>query len=307
MTRQHFIIGTGPTGEATAKLLAQRGDPVTLVNRSGQGTAIAGVQRLALDASDSNALRAATIGAAVIYNCANPSYTTWPTAWPTLASSILNAAKHAEARLVTLSNLYGYAPPSKPMVETDPLVTPTIKGQVRAAMWNEAKKAHDAGDVVVTEARGSDFIGAELGTAFQMGERVTGPLKKGKKVYVLGNLDVPHSWTAIADVAATLVELGANEKAWGRAWHIPTAEPLTQRQIINRLADIAGVGRASVSSAPKLMLKLMALFQPTIRELDEIMYQFEEPFVVDSQAAQDTFGLQPTPIEESLRLTIGKM
>ncbi len=305
MGNAHVIVGSGPAGTTTAKLLSSLGEQVILLNRSGQGPSVEGVQRKAIDATDQEALQSVAADASVIYNCANPAYTRWVSDWPPLADSMLNAAKTSGAVLVTLSNLYGYAPPTRPMLETDELDSTTVKGQVRAKMWLDALDAHRRGDIRATEARGSDFVGAPLGASYQMGERVTSPLKKGKTVNILGDPDMAHSWTAIDDVAATLVELGSNPKAWGNPWHIPTAEPLSQRKIISQMGEMAGVSTVNVRSAPAALLTVMGWFQPIVRELKEVMYQFDSPFVVDSSAATTAFGLKPASLEESLRLTLG--
>lgn len=305
MGNTHVIVGSGPTGQTTAKLLASYGEQVILINRSGSGEAIQGVKRMAIDANDQAALQQASANAAVIYNCVNPIYTSWVTDWPPIANSILNAAKKSGAVLVTLSNLYGYAPPTRPMVETDPLATTTVKGQVRVKMWQDALEAHNRGDVAVTEARASDFIGTVLGETSHMGSRVTVPLKAGKTVNILGNADVAHSWTAMNDVAATLVELGSNSNAWGKAWHVPTADPLTQREILERMGSMVGVDNVKIRTAPAALVTVMSLFQPMMRELKEMLYQFEQPFIVDSSAVTETFGLKPAPMEDSLRLTLG--
>ena len=38
-----------------------------------------------------------------------------------------------------------------------------------------------------------------------------------------------------------------------------------------------------------------------VRETIEMRYQFERPFLLDSTAAQRTFGLAPTPMDDVLR------
>lgn len=36
-----------------------------------------------------------------------------------------------------------------------------------------------------------------------------------------------------------------------------------------------------------------------MRELAELLYQFEHPFVMDSAASEAAFGLRPTPLPEA--------
>ncbi len=300
----HVVVGAGATGSATALLLAQAGNRVRVVTRSGTGPTHPDIELIAADASDSTSLESLTSDAGVLYNCANPPYHRWTTDWPPLSASLLRAASANDAVLVTLSNLYGYAAPTAPMKESDPLDPPSIKGGVRAAMWNEALAAHEAGRVRAVEARASDFIGPGLGANGHMGDRIVPRLLVGKPASVLGRADVDHSWTAISDVARTLVTIGREEQAWGRAWHVPTTPPITQQQLIHRMCDLAGVNPVKVKTMPSMALRLGGVFSSQIRELGEIAYQFERPFVIDSSSFTAQFGVEPTPLDETLRATL---
>ena len=306
LQQHHVVIGAGPTGAATAVLLADLGADVRILSRSGNGPDHPRIARVAADATDVDALAAHAEGSAVIYNCANPPYHQWTTDWPPLATAILHAAERSGAVLVTLSNLYMYARPGgQPMTEQDALNAETVKGRVRAETYRQALAAHEAGRVRMAEARASDFIGAGLGDAAHMGERILGRVRAGKSVQVIGNPDVAHSWTAVADVARTLVELGSNPAALGRAWHVPTAAPVTQRELIHRFCAEAGVEPVKVSSIPSPALRLLGLFVPAMGELREVSYQFNEPFVVDSSDAENKLGLSPTPLAETIREAVG--
>jgi len=300
-TNFHLIIGAGATGSATARLLADDGISVRIVTRSGSGPDHPLIERVATDASNRLRLSELAAGAKVIYNCANPPYNKWTTDWPPLAEAILHAAETSGAVLVTLSNLYGYPKPSGPMSATDPLDPPSIKGRVRADMWTDALAVHTAGRVRVTEVRASDFIGPDLGATAHMGDRVVPRLLKGKSVSLLGNLDVPHSWTALHDVARTLVTAGSDDRAWGRAWHVPTAPPMTQRALVHKLCDVAGIEPVKVSTLSPFMLRAVGLFIPAVRELSEVLYQFDAPFVIDASETTEVFGLTATPLRDTLQ------
>jgi hypothetical protein len=76
---------------------------------------------------------------------------------------------------------------------------------------------------------------------------------------------------------------------------VPSNAPRTQRQVVDDLADTAGVPHVKVSSMPPALLKVLGVFSPTIRELAETSYQRDRPFVLDDSAARVTFGLEPTP------------
>ena len=47
----HVVVGAGPVGAATARLLAARGDEVRLLSRRGGGPVLDGVERVAVDAA----------------------------------------------------------------------------------------------------------------------------------------------------------------------------------------------------------------------------------------------------------------
>ncbi len=297
--RTHLVVGAGPIGSAVVRRVVAAGDRARVVTRSGSGPDLPGVEKVAADASDSARLVGLASGADVIYNCVNPPYHRWPTDWPPIADALLAAAESSGAVLVTTANLYGYGKVDAPMTEQTPLNGAGAKAKVRIRMWEDALTAHQAGRVRATEARGADYVGP--GSESHLGERTIPKLLAGKNVQVLGSPDSLHTWTYTEDMAMTLVALGADERAWGRAWHVPSALECTQREAIARLAEMVGVPMPKVSTVPGLLLKALGLVNPTMRELPEVAYQLEQPFVMDSSAAQQELGLVPTPADDVLR------
>jgi nucleoside-diphosphate-sugar epimerase len=299
---KHVVIGAGPIGTATALQLAERGQQVTLVTRSGSGPSHPGITRTSADASSVAAMAEIATGAVAIYNCANPAYHRWPSDWPPIAQAVLAAAESSDAVLVTASNLYVYGPVSGPMTEDLPLATQGHKGLTRAQMWRDALAAHEAGRVRATEVRSSDYVGP--GAESPLGARVVPRLLAGRNVTVMRSADTSHSWTATNDVASLLVTVALDERAWGRPWHAPSNPPRTQREAVCDLCRVAEVDPVNVKEYPPMLLRAMGLFNPRIRELPEVAYQLQAPFVLDSSAAQQTFGLAPTPWEDVLAAVV---
>jgi nucleoside-diphosphate-sugar epimerase len=295
----HVIVGAGAVGSATAQLLAERGERVRIVTRRGGGPEHQAIERVAADATDSNRLSALTEGAAALYNCASPLYHRWLTDWPPLASALLTAAERTGTPLVTVSNLYGYGAVAGPITEATPLAATHPKLRIRADMWREAVAAHEAGRIRATEVRGSDYIQANSIFSVVMGK----PLLAGKRASVPAPLDEPHSWTSINDVATLLVTVAGDDRAWGRAWHVPTNAPLTIRELATRFTEVAGLQAPKLAAIPYPVMWAAGLFSPMVRELRTTRYQFDRPFVIDSSAAAETFGLKPEPIDEALRET----
>jgi nucleoside-diphosphate-sugar epimerase len=73
--------------------------------------------------------------------------------------------------------------------------------------------------------------------------------------------------------------------------------------MIEEASKLAGV-KTRVNVVSPLTLKLVALFSPAIREMGEMMYEFTNPFIVDSSKSDRALGLSATPITEGLARTI---
>jgi hypothetical protein len=72
------------------------------------------------------------------------------------------------------------------------------------------------------------------------------------------------------------------------------------RQVSRDLAALAAV-EAKVRPVPGPVLSIGRLFDAMTREFKEMNYQFRAPFVLGDRITRDTFGIEPTPYEESLR------
>lgn len=286
----HVIVGAGPVGSATARLLAARGEQVRVLSRRGGGPG-----GVAADASDADALARHTEGAVALYNCAGPAYHRWPTDWPPLGAALRHAAETSGAVLVTTGNLYGYGAVDGPITEDLPMRPNSVKGEVRARLWADALAA----PIRTAEVRGSDYLGA--GTMSPFSALVLPKVLAGKRAAAPADLDAPHSWTYVGDVARTLVAVAADEQAWGRAWHVPTAPAMSLRRLATRAAELAGAPAARVTTMPAFALRLAGFFNPDAREMLEMQYQLRRPFVLDSSAATAAFGIEPTPTDDALR------
>ena len=299
----HVVIGAGPVGSGIATALAAQGTPVTVVTRSGSGPSHALITKVKADAGDADAIVKAATGAVAIYNCVNPPYHRWPLDWPPIHQALMTAAERTGAVLVMMDNLYGFGPGSRiPMRENDATNATGEKGAVRARMAADLLAGHAAGRFRATFARASDFYGPEvLGAA--MGDRVVPNVIKGKKVSLLGALDVPHSASYMPDVVRTMITIATDERAWGKAWQVPNAPGTTQRSVVEAFATAAGT-TAKVGAVPKVALSVMGLFSPMMKGLKETWYQFAEPWVTDSSLTEQTFGLTATPLAEGAAATV---
>jgi nucleoside-diphosphate-sugar epimerase len=168
-------------------------------------------------------------------------------------------------------------------------------------MAQELLEAHARGKVRVVIGRASDFFGPG-GRESAAGERIFGPALAGKTIRVLGNPDLPHTYSYLADIGRGLVTLGERDEALGQAWHLPNPQTVTTRAFIELICKEAGQ-KPSIQPAPRLLIQGLGLVNPLMRELAEMLYEFEEPFVVDSTRFEKAFGQVATPLEEAVRVT----
>lgn len=300
----HLIVGAGPVGTALALRLAEAGERVRVVTRSGGGPRHPLVEPVALDASDRDRLAEAAKEATVMYNCANPgSYPLWERVWPPLAASVLHAAETSGAVLATMGNLYGYGPVDRPIGHDTPLRPSDHKGTLRARMWEDALAAHEAGRVRVTEARASDYLGPTAKPSNGLLPLYAAATLAGRPSAVFGDPDAPHTWSAVDDIAATLEVIGRDERAWGSAWLVPSNPPASAREVLRALGERVGTGEPHLRRMPRWVLTTGGTVVPMLRELRGVLYQFERPFVVDASQTTAVFGLEPTDWDALLDAT----
>jgi nucleoside-diphosphate-sugar epimerase len=300
----HVVFGTGAVGMAVMDELVRRGTRrVRVVNRSGRARVPHGVEVVGGDATDEVFTREASEGASVVYFALNPPYYKWPELFPGLQAGVLEGAAAAGAKLIAMENLYMYGPThGRPITEDLPYAASTRKGRVRARMSEELMEAHKSGRVRVAIGRASDFFGPRA-LASAAGEQVFGRAVEGKSAQVFGDPDQPHTYTYVPDIGKGLVILGEREEALGRAWHIPSPETLTTRRFVEMIFEEVGKP-ARIQAPPKIVLRVLGLFNPILRETIEMRYEFDEPFVLDTSDFRRTFGDHATPLKEAIGDTV---
>ena len=292
----HVVLGAGPAGRATAVHLQDQGFRVILASRSGTGPAIEGVERAKVDATDANALTALAEGAEVIYNCINPgSYTEWASQWPPIHQLLMQVAQTTDAVLVTLSNLYMYGPlePGEAITPDTPENPQDLKGTLRGQMDRETLQAHADGRLRAVVVRASDYLGPGVGANGHATRNIPA-INKGKRAWVLGSADEPHSWTAIEDVAKTLAAVAQRPDTHGRVWFVPTNPPVTQGELASASAQALNAPPPKVSQMPQQLMKVSGFVSPMIREIMSVSYQFLGPWVIDSSATTEALELPPS-------------
>jgi nucleoside-diphosphate-sugar epimerase len=300
-TSLHVVLGAGQIGTRVADILLARGHRVRLVRRGPPGAPRPSLEWVSGDITDLAFAERAARGAAVVYDCMNPAYHRWPKSLLPMGHGALHGAAKAGAKLVALDCLYMYGRPSGPMNEDAPLTPCSEKGALRVALAEARLGAHRRGEVRIAIGRASDFFGPDVPTSF-WGDRFYERVLAGRPAECVGDPDMPHAYTYAPDVARALVVLGERDEALGRVWHLPTSPAESTRALARRLGEALGV-RAEVARVPRLALRAMGLFSPFMREVAEMAYQWDMPFVLDDARFRAAFGQGPTPIDAAVAET----
>ncbi|MFF0536054.1 SDR family oxidoreductase [Streptomyces coelicoflavus] len=298
----HTVLGSGPAGTALARELVRRGHPVRLVDRGASGPEIDGVERVAADVSTADGARAAVRGAAVVHHCVNVAYHLQVEVMPRVQEAVLAAVEASGARLVVLDTLYPYGETGGAvMTEDSPWQATSRKGRMRAELDERYLAAHRSGRARVVLGRSADFVGPGVLNS-SLGAAVFPGALTGGDVVAMGDIDLPHSYTGIADVAAGLATLGERPDGDGRVWHLPTAPAVSTRDI-----------HAMVEKRVGRPLNVVVLDRPRaygpfdeqmMAEYEEMFYQHTEPQIVDSSAFERFFGVAPTPLADTVDATV---
>ena len=302
MTELHVVFGTGPLGKWTARELTGLGKQVRMINRSGKADRLPeSIEVIASDAYDVKKNIEVTRGASVIYQCTQPHYYEWTQKFQPLQKAILEAAVANGTRLIVGDNLYMYGSPhGQPIREDSPVRPNSKKGQVRAEMAQAVMDAHEKGKVRAAIGRASDFFGPD---DHDLTSFAIMPAVQNKPVNLIGNIHQPHTFTYIADFGKLLATLGTRDEALGQVWFAPSNAPLTQAELMKLIEAELGQSIKARVGGP-LMLRFLGLFNREIKETVEMIFEWTEPYVVDSSKAQNTFGLQPTPLKEAIKATL---
>lgn len=306
MGELNVVFGAGALGRSITRQLLAKGRRVRVVSRSGREAPV-GAQAHAADVSDPRAVATACEGATVAYHTATPDYTRWVELYPAIQRGVLEGAGAAGARVVSAESVYMYGREGLqrgPLTEDMPHSATTRKGKIRAQLAQMAMDAHAAGRVKVALGRAPDFYGPEAVVTTIYGDRVFYPALAGQRVSVMGKLDNPHAFIFTEDFARGLITLGEDARALGDAWHLPCAPVITQRELLGMIFLASGQ-TPRLGEAPSLVFKGLGLFVPIMRELAELLYQWELPFRYSAAKFEKTFGPAPvTPHREAVEKTV---
>ncbi len=301
------ILGSGgAVGTVLAKELLAYTDKIRLVSRHPVRINESD-ELFAADVTDPAQVDKAIEGSNIVYVTVGFEYKkkVWEKTWPPFIKSVLESCSRHSAWLVFFDNVYMYDPNYiGHMTEETPVRPSSRKGKVRAEIAGMIMKASESGKVKALIARSADFISARNSV---LGELVPKNLIKGKKANWFANVHKVHNFTFVPDAARATAILGNTPEAYGQVWHLPAdSTRLTGKQWIELFANEVGV-KPSYQVMPIWMLGVTGIFVPILRELREMVYQYDRDYFFDSSKFTKKFGFKPVSPGESIKRVVEEL
>jgi nucleoside-diphosphate-sugar epimerase len=301
------ILGTGQLGLAIMQLLIDKNpdEKILMVNRTGKlNTSIPNnVQLTAADATSKTAMKAIAGRSDVIFICTDMPYDKWADFYPATANALAYALSETNVKLVFADNLYSYGNVAgKEMNEQMPHTAKTKKGKIRASVINTLLYSGNAFNSRVAFVKAADFIGPRIYKGI-FGTDFLHSVYNGKRVRLFGNIDLPHTFTYIKDLAAAMINVGTANDTFGQIWHVPNAPALSLDKWVHLFEVITGK-RIKKSVTPKFLIRLTGPFNSFVKELYEMAYQFEYPYLVNHDKYVSRFGNHYTYPSEIVTETV---
>jgi len=297
------ILGSGGAiGTELAKALKEYTSDIRLVSRNPQ--AIHETDELvAADITNADETLKAVEGSEVAYLAIGLpySYKVWKEIWPKVMRNTIDACKANNTKLVFIDNIYMYDPEHLAnMTESTPINPGSKKGEVRKEILEMLMNEVEAGNLNALVARCADYYGPGINATSMLTETVFKKLANNEKTNWLGPLNFKHSFTYVPDAGKGTAILGNTEDAFNQVWHLPTAaDPMTGQEIADAIAK--GMGKkAKTMVLTRFIASIMGVFMPVMKELKEMMYQYDREYVFNSKKFEDRFNFTPTSYEEGI-------
>lgn len=292
------VLGYGAVGRATAHALAARGDQICIAQRSRPTDLPAQATFRSCDVLDAQSIRQAIEGASQVVLAVGFPYDSrvWRTAWPKTMTNVVEACAQTGARIVFVDNLYMLGPQREPRREDMPLTKRGQKPAILAQVTRIWMKAAAAGRIRMAALRCTDFYGPGV-PASHLGASAFGALAQGKPAMLVVPADIHHDFAYVPDIArAVITLLDAPDDAFGQVWNMPCAPTRTPREILALGAKALNV-KLKVRAVPLWLLPVLGLAVRFMREVADVSFTFDRPYVVDATKFTRRFWSDVTPYE----------
>ncbi len=299
---QTILGANGTIGSLLAKDLRSYTDRIRLVSRNPKKVNDTD-ELFPADLGIPENVDKAVAGSDVVYLVVGFDYKTevWQEKWPKLMRATIDACIKHNARLVFFDNVYMYDIDAIPhMTEESKINPPSRKGEVRRNIAQMLMDEVKAGKIMALIARSADFYGPNNEKSF-INEMVIKNLRKGKSADWLLDTEKKHSFTFTPDASRATAILGNTDHAYNQVWHLPTdSNSLTGRELVGLFAQELNA-KPRVRPMPMWLLKILGLFIPIMKEIQEMSYQYDRDYFFDSSKFDRKFNFKTTTYGEGVK------
>jgi len=299
----HTILGAGgPVGKSLATALSNLNKPVRLVSRQPLVTGN-GQSWFKADLSSEQDVIDAVEGTEVAYLTIGFPYSTkiWREYWPLVMKNVTTACLRHGVRLVFFDNIYAVSPNHlNPITESSPLQPCSKKGEIRAEVIRIMMEAIEKKGMMGLIARSADFLTLEENKGM-IKPLLYDRMKKNQRAQWICNARVIHNFSYLPDLGKGTALLGTSPDVMQQVWNLPTdPTPMTGADWIRLMAEEmhASEKYTTISAG---MIKLLGLFVPYMRELVEMLYQYDRDYFFDSSKFNSHFNFIPTSPGDAIR------
>ncbi|RAI99380.1 nucleoside-diphosphate-sugar epimerase [Chitinophaga skermanii] len=300
---QTILGANGVIGYELAKALKDYTNDIRLVSRAPKPVNESD-QLFSADLLNYEQTCDAVRGSEIVYLTIGLPYksSVWEAQWPVIMQNVINACIKSSAKLVFFDNVYAYGKVKGEMTENTPMRPVSRKGVVRKRLTEMLIHEIERNTIPVIIARSADFYGPR--NTNSVANLIFDNLVKGKTPQWLGSTEFVHSFTYTPDAGQATAILGNTPSAYNQTWHLPTdAQQLTMQAFISTACEVLAKEPKTSIIAP-WMMTLGGLFNSTIRESKEMMYQYDAPYFFDSSKFQQAFNFVPTSYQKGIVNTI---
>jgi nucleoside-diphosphate-sugar epimerase len=297
----HTILGaSGAIGRAVIKELQNRKLAIRLVGRSLK---IEGIEIMQADLLNSSETKKAIQDSTHVYLCVGIPYRTdvWLKNWPLLMQNVIAACVDANAILIFFDNIYMYgAPPlTIPFDENHPQNPTTQKGIARKQTADLLLKSIKENKLTAVIGRSADFYGPSAANSpffISFLERML----KNKAPQYLSKPGIKHTYANCMDNGKALVAIALDPTTYGQVWHLPVGEPITIEEVAAIFNKELGTN-FKISFLPAIVRKILSLFISPIKEASEMLYQFNDEYIMSFDKFKKHFpNFKVTSYEEGI-------
>lgn len=270
------ILGiNGHIGHHAARAFVAAGWEVIGMGRSNKQP-ITGVQFYQGDADSVADLKAAIGDSEVVVNALNLPYHQWDKGrMEAQMTRVIEAMGTSGRTLLFPGNIYNYAASDRVVTPDLPQQPQTPRGAIRTRVEAQFAAAARRGDMQVIILRAGDFYGPDnVGDWFDRAML----MEAGKgKLALMGTAGVGHAWAYLPDLGRAFEKLAWHRNELGAFESFHFAGNFVTPEVLAASVQRAAPVRLKVSYFPRILLSVIGLVQPVMREVAKMGYLWEQP------------------------------